>query len=530
MKKKIIGLLTVFIAVVFSAWPLFGKGFIPTHDGEYHIIRFMEFGRMIADGNLFPRWAPTLNSGYGIPIFIFHYPLPNYIGVLLHFFRFQYVNAFQVGLAIGYIGAALGCFLWLTKLFGVRGAVIGTITAFFVPYWFVELYIRGSIGEVWSLFFLFFILFSIEQRWNLLLAISIGGMILSHNILSMLFIPLILLYANIRKKHIYLWIVAGILLSSYFWMPALFEQRYVVGLNSVNFREHFASWYELLIPSWGSGFFGTSSFGNAMSVQIGIIPIFVMVITLIQFKKENNIQMKKVLSYMFIIIAAAIFLMLSISAPIWRVIPLLPFIQYPWRLLVYTIPVVAVFSASIVKRINWLTGIMCAVLAILFAYPYYHPVIYAPRDDAYYQSRKNFTDGTSSMGNTFSTIWSSWKQERSVFIIKVVNGKVNGIGKKNTYTNRSYEVIADATANVQLPILYYPGWTAYVDKMKKPIDYIFDGTIRLDVPKGSHTITVVFRETPLRLFADVLSLASFLALIVWGILHIYAYRHQHSSS
>lgn len=528
MKKLLIGLGIVITATVFAAWPLFGKGFIPTHDGEYHIIRFMEFGRMLGEGHLFPRWAPTLNSGCGLPIFIFHYPFPNYVGVVLHAFGIHYVNAFQIGMAIGYIGAAMGCFFWLRKLFYLRSAVLGTITAFFVPYWFVEIYIRGSIGEIWSLFFLFFVLFSIEEKLNLLTAFGIAGMILSHNILAMLFIPFILIYSYVRKINNCLWIIAGILLSSYFWMPAIFEQQYVVGLNIVNFREHFATWYELLIPSWGSGFSG-SMFGNKMSVQIGLVSIIVIITSLFFWKKETDAKVKILLWYLYVGIAVVLFLMLPISKPIWYLLPLLPFIQYPWRLLVFVIPVTAVCSAFIVRR-SLPLGIGLALGAIIMSYPYYHPVIYAPRDDAYYQSRKNFTDGTSSMGNTFSTIWTPWKEERSKTDVAIANGKIILKGVKNSYLVKVYTINAGDNAILQVSTLYYPGWTAYIDNKQTPIDYAFDGTIRVAIPPGIHTVTVVFKETLFRLVADIISLTSFLVLIGWGILYIYGYSDRYKSA
>jgi len=128
--------------------PFFGKGFIPTHDGEFHFIRFAEFFRMLQSGYLFPRWAPTINSGYGLPVFEFMYPFVNYISSLLHVFGMEFVEGFKISSALGYLIAVLFCFLWLNKRFGVFPAVVGAVVSAYVPYWFVELFVRGSIGEV----------------------------------------------------------------------------------------------------------------------------------------------------------------------------------------------------------------------------------------------------------------------------------------------------------------------------------------------------------------------------------------------
>ena len=56
---------------------------------------------------------------------------------------------------------------------------------------------------------------------------------------------------------------------------------------------------------------------------------------------------------------------------------------------------------------------------------------------------------------------------------------------------------------------------AYVDDKEVPI--VFDnpeGIMEVVVPKGNHTLTLTFTETPLRLFADIMSLSG---LIVLGI-------------
>ena len=55
MKKQIIIAVSVcVIGVLVAVLPLFGKKYIPTHDGEYHIIRIVEFLRMLGDGYLTP--------------------------------------------------------------------------------------------------------------------------------------------------------------------------------------------------------------------------------------------------------------------------------------------------------------------------------------------------------------------------------------------------------------------------------------------------------------------------------------------
>jgi hypothetical protein len=463
--------ITAFIfiaAIVYAATPLFGKNYFPTHDGEYHIVRIVEFAKMLGSGYIVPRWAPDMNGGYGIPIFNFHYPLPNYIGSFVRVFTRDGVMAFQMSMGFGYIALALAAFLWLFSLFGTVPALIGATVSSFVPYLFVDMYVRGSIGEVWATAFLLFTLFAAEKKRYVLFSVMYGLLILSHNIMAMLYTPFIFGYVFIRNKKALIWMVGGIGVSAFFWLPALAESKYVVGLNTINFREYFVQWYELLVPSWGSGFSGTGSFGNSMSVQIGLAPI--TAIFLAGLTKRN-----KLFIYFISVLAISILLMLPISIPIWNLVKPLQFVQYPWRLLSFVIPIAGFCAAVWVRSLKhkwW--GIILAIASVALAASYARPVLYEPRNEAYYMQRPNFTLGTSSMGNSFSTIWTGWKSGEST----------SAAGMTHT--------------------LYFPGWKAYVDNREVPIKNV-NGVIFV-TPAGDKPIHLQFTETPVRKIADIISI------------------------
>lgn len=526
-----LGVGIVLFFTLFATFPLFGRGYIPTHDGEYHIIRFIEFFRMISAGYWFPRWAPTLNSGYGIPIFLFHYPFPNYVGAFIQFLRFDSVDAFKLCLAFGYITAGFFSFLWLKKLFGTKAGLVGAVVSSFVPYWFVELYVRGSVGEVWAIAFVFAGLMLLEYEKFTLFSLAVCGLILSHNILAMLFIPFFFGMTILRNKRYTFGILFGVLLSSYFWIPAIFERMYVVGLNTVNFREHFVQLYELLIPSWGTELSGEVFAGNKMSFQIGIVPLFVLLGSLLFGLREKRQGMAQLYWYFFFVFFCAMVLTLSSSSFLWLRLPLLQYVQYPWRFLSFVIPFTAFTGAYVSSQMRErFMSIMLILVSVIFSYSYLRPVVYAVRDSQYYLSRKNFTDGTSSMGNSFSTIWTGWKNKRSEYILEIINGKESEGTAQQSYLKKEFTVLSQDYSRVFVPILYYPGWRAIVDKREIPIDFTHDGTIQFSVSPGKHKVTVEFTQTPLRKFSDILSIFTLVWIVGWGILGIYDNRHRHIST
>lgn len=499
--------------VLFASLPLFGHGFIPTHDGEYHIIRFWQFFKMLSNGNVFPQWAPDLNSGYGMPIFIFHYPFPNYVGAFFHLIGSSLTNSFQLTLAAGYILACFACFSWLKKMFSLFAATVATIVFSVIPYWFVDIYVRGSVGEVWAIACFFAALNFIERKQHILLSVVLAILILSHNIMAMLFIPVICIYAYIRNPKSIIFIFTGILMSSYFWFPALVEQKYMTGLNSVNYKDHFVQLFQLLIPSWGTGFSVREITSSEMSYQIGVIPMLVILLTL--FHKPTK--------FFFVLFFSAVILTLEISLPIWNLLPFLQLIQYPWRLLVFILPVTAYLAATVAETyLRWIAAGL-SILAVFFSVAYMRPVVYAPRSDMYYLTRPEFTDGTSSMGNSFSTIWTGWKKERS--FEKITTQSTALISNQHLkLLLYDFTVEAKEDSKITIHTLYFPGWVVSVDGKNTIIDYEKQGIIEFYVPAGKHNVMVYFGQTTVR------KIGCFLSLFGWAILSLqYAYRNKHHS-
>ncbi len=505
---------------ILAVLPFFGNRFLPTHDGEYHIIRFMEFDRMIRQGYVFPTWAPTINSGYGLPLFEFMYPFPNYVASLFHFFGIEFVTAFKYSSTSSYLLSLVFCFLWLKTKWSLKSACIGTIAAAFVPYWFVELYVRGSIGELWAITFLFLGLWSIEKKSPLFFALASCLLVLSHNGLAMLFIPLLGVYVVRRLSLKWLsWMGIGIGAASWFWLPAIMESKYMVGLNTVRATDHFASLAELLIPSWGTEFSAGASYGNKMSLQIGA-SVFLWVVYMMFKLKHVGRQEKHELFVIFASMLGSIFLLLPWSSWVWQHVVVLSYLQYPWRLLVLVIPFTAFVAGSATRYAKKLMiPIILACCSVLFTFSYTRGAQYEPRNDVYYQSRQNFTDGTSSMGNSLSTIYTPWKEERAVSLVTDTNNvliQVTPLLEK--YLDKTYKLTLENDGKVRFHILYFPGWTVRVDGVATNIDYKTNGTIDIQVPSGTHILEVYLAKTPIQRLGEAISLVSLVLGVGLGIL------------
>jgi uncharacterized membrane protein len=530
MVKKNSVIFLLLFATIFSGIGLLHPGFPPTHDGEYHIIRFYEFDNVLRSGVLYPRWAPDLNNGYGIPLFNFVYPLPNYIASILHFFGFSFIDGFKVSLLLSIFVAATGMYIFAKEYWGSWGGIVSAFFYSFSPYHLVDIYIRGSIGEAWALAIFPFYLWSLyklfqkkQRKYISISSLLLALLIFSHNILALMFfgfslfyIFLLLLYSYNKKQsifHVFLVVVLGLSLSAMFWLPALLEKQYTTGLDIYNVTTSFPDLFDLLIPSWGSGF-SSSDLGNRMSLQIGVanlIAIF-LVITFLFFKKKVKID-KKVLLFFISWFFIVFFVMLKVSSLIWTYIPLMNYFQFAWRLLSLEIFITSFLAGSLLIFFPLkVLKLILLIVPILFTYNYLFPAYYHQRNDWYYISRSNFIDGTNSPGNYFNTIWFNKNLPKSSNKIKS-NEKITV--KKVTSTSQQYDILLNAkeTTNVIANIAYFPGWKVTVEKQNIKTNKTKDGLLEFSVPKGQHNLSLIFSDTVIRRISSIISVISLLLII-----------------
>lgn len=509
MAKNILPIIVVITLAIFAVRQLLAPGLPPTHDGEYHIIRFYEFNKALQSGEWYPRWAPDLNKGYGIPLFNYVYPLPNYVAALLHFFGISFIDVFKLNMLIATIVGAVFMYLWTRQFWGDWASIISSVAYTYSPYHFLDIYIRGSVGEVWALGLFPAFLWSVTKliKESKLFFLPIASMMLSliifsHNILALMFFPfgisyMLFLCLGVKNKRYLILntsyvILFGLGLSAIFWLPAIFEQNFVKGLEVFDYTQHFVEPYQLIFPSWGSGF-SSDPTTQGLSFQIGVanlVSLLIMICFMTIFRKKIASEVK---INIFIIFWAflAIILMLPISQPIWKLIPLMQYFQFPWRFLSLIILFCSFLAGSIVYFLRWkIIGVMFIFIIIILGSGYSVPAYYLLRDDNYYITRSNFIDGTNSPGNVFNTIWFNKSLSKTSLRIE----KMGQLVKVNT--------------------AYFPGWQGFVDGKRVKTEMNKDGLIQFWAPPGQHKIEVEFLDTPARSLAKIISLMSFIVLSI----------------
>ncbi|MBI3985248.1 MAG: glycosyltransferase family 39 protein [Candidatus Levybacteria bacterium] len=535
--KNNFAFLALFVVLsVIPVFSLFSPGLPITHDGPDHVARIMAFYQNLTDGVLIPRWGAILNWGYGHPILEFLYPFPSYIASLFHFLGFSFMDATKIVYILGMVLSFLFMYLWLKEFLSKSSALLGAVLFSYAPYRFIDLYVRGDIGENLAFAFiplsLYFIYkLSVKKDFlNLSLgAFSIAFLILSHNAIALISVPVIFLYG------IYLWwrlkfdrgfiikfliqFGLGFTLSMFFWLPGLLEGKYTLR-NIVTFgayKTHFVKLSELIYGPWSFG--GSGVF----SVQIGIIQLISIIASpfiayKLYLKKDKNLSL--VLGLLVFTILS-IFIMTSTSDFIWSRIIMLQNFQFPWRflgLIVFTTAVLgALLSEYITKRYKPLIISILIILAVMLSFRY-------TIAQGYYYTLDKFENGlyksTTDTGES-SPIWSVRFMERFPKApIEVIEGKgsVKETVRKTTY--RKYEFKSDVSARILVNILYFPNWTIYVDGKKQVTQFQdpnYRGLMTFIVTGRPHLIEAKYENTKLRTISDVVSLGSLVGIFAFGI-------------
>ncbi len=363
-----IGLLTLASFYFFYLRP----GLLIGHDLLYEIVRLTEFKQAVAT-QFYPRLAPDLYYGYGSPIFIFYPPLFLWVTSLVDFAinNFNY-SVKLVVIALGIIGSIF-CYSFLRLFSHNRAAFLGTVFYLLAPYKFADIYSRNAFAEYTAFcllppvfYFLalhFLVALKDSAKCQTGLFISLFLLSLSHTISLLLVLPFVaatavyLHWLKARSKprdlkakksgrlqvldkkvplvspspaiNRLLSALAIILLAlagaSFYLLPA-FSYRDLVRMEELladkfYFGQNFVNLSEL--------FFDRSSFFYQSP-----LPLIALVWGLYYpFRRPWKVAGSPLGLLGLGFSVAALLMMFPASFFAWNLIPLLPYVQFPWRFL-----------------------------------------------------------------------------------------------------------------------------------------------------------------------------------------------------
>lgn len=577
LRRVDLGIFVVIAICLLAIWPFLSRPGLPLEtDAELHIVRTAELDHLLRGGEIYPRWAPDFYYGYGYPLFNYYAPLTYYLGAgLLVLPGVDAVLAVKLVFVLGLFGAGLGMYAFVRRLWGGRPGLVAAAVYLYAPYiQYIDPHARGVLAESFSFALFPWVLWaftapppqqvseteaetvrSAYNPWRLSLAAGLlAALICTHNLMALVFTTILVAWITwqlvaqqgvlyrergsgnpcriSRSAFSFLGLafILGITLSAFFWLPVILERDAVLLGNLISegghfdFRNHFLTLSELFQPTrlLDLGATDPHYFFNLGEVQWMLALLGGGILLWRRTPRRST-------GLFFALVAALLlFLMLPISTPFWERIPLMPFLQFPWRLLGALSAFLALLAGvglaalevALGKRwADWATvGItfLVLLLAIPLTYPPEWTAEFGPTDPwgIIQRELQGRWLGTTSTGDYVpadvsvvprpsSQVLESYRDGGSV---DRVNRATLPAGTQVTLDTAqeqplawTYQIDGKTPFVFRLFHFYFPGWVATLDGQSVSIHPAKpDGFITVQVPAGQHQLRIAFQDTPAR--------------------------------
>lgn len=531
MKKTFILSLSLILVTLPALLPFFNAKFFYTQDHIF-IARLQQMSTALQSGQFPVRWAPDMR--FGEPLFNFYAPLPYYLGAFIKLFGFNFIWVAKILFIASSVLSAVAMYIFCRKLFSRKAAFLAATLYVYAPYRAVDIYVRGALSEAWVFVFfplIFYASLLICQKMNLknllFLSFSLTGLILTHNVTTLMFLPFLLLwwvYLVLVRKN---WklilpffgsVILGVSLSAFFVLPAIFERQFIqtkyLIVGYFDFRAHFVAVRQFFSTFWG---YGASLWGpvDGMSFQIGLAHWLILISALAAgFICRKNRQLLGLLCFLGLSFVLSVFLQHNKSAYIWEAVPVMAFIQFPWRFLAISVFLAAITGGAVAdclkNRFKAVYFILLA-LAVFANIQYFKPKEYV--DNGFFDKFLN-TDSMKKGVDLTKDYLPVWVQTVDGEVFDTFRAekddiKVSDLRKKSTLLSAVVSVPSDSL--IEAPITYFPGWEVRVDG-KVVVQSLPSkmGLVRFALPAGGHRVQIEFKDTPIRSAGNLLSAASLL--------------------
>ena len=566
LKNKILEKKEVFVIMLvalISLFPLYYPGFIYTHDGIIHLFRTQGVYENIVNFDAFNRIYYNMANGIGYGWGIFYPPLSAIIPALFMCCGFSLFTAEKLFIIVSSIFAGIFAYKFFMELYENKFcAMLVAILYILSPYKMNQALIRGAMGEVLVFTFLPLVFLGLTKilnnqgKYKYYFVIGMTGIIYSHvisiiytTIFGVLF--LILNYKKLFKKKVIIDLILSsaiiIILSLPIIVPMLQHQtsnNYIISGIKTDVRDRVVHPGQLIGSSFESkDVENTSYYSNEkeMNYMIGLPFIVILLVLPFMYKKikENN-GIKNIVVYGLLLIIS-IFMM--VFPGIWNRLTILDTIQYPWRILLYSVLFISVISGYVIEQLlkkeNMYTIFIVIVsYSLLFAFMIGINVKFAKTlssefDFANQKLSQDADYGTLSFSlgyaheylpNSMTTETIVKKENR----VDVISGDAEIIESHREKNEISININNnEENTKVELPIIYYEGYDIIEkdkDGRQNKLKYQMSesGFILINLEKvGTYSISAKYKGTTLYKICDVIAISVFISYCIYIILKKY---------
>jgi len=361
-----IGAALILIAASIAAVPVLLHGLAGGDDFQFHLLSWLDAQLNWQHGIPYPHWAPNANYGAGEPRFLFYPPLTWMLGAALgSLLPWKLVPATLLFLLLAATGFATRA-LAREQLSEAPATLAGCV-AILGGYAFYTAYARAAFAELAGGFWIpLLLLFALRDRkpdgamWSNTapLALVVAGAWLSNipvGIMASYLLAAMAVVLAVQTRSLFPIVRAGIAtilglgLTGCYLLPAILEQRFVnpgaiTDIPLFRVENHF------LLPWHVDPVLSVHGVGLSFVVVLLAIPVVSVLAFFVRVRVGRNEEVRADRWWLAlgVIPFAVLLLHLPVSAPVWRLLPRLGFLQYPWRLLLLLEAPTGIFFAAAV--------------------------------------------------------------------------------------------------------------------------------------------------------------------------------------
>ncbi len=466
------------------------------HDAYGHLNYLDQFTRLTTQGILYPRWLPDSFGGFGAPTFYFYAPLVYWVASVFHGFGISSASALYqcVQLFFSFLSIATS-FLLLRQLGGNRiRALSGALLFSFLTYRFCDVYVRDALTEHAALAFFPIVFLRFPDRLRSIAAYAFGwtGLFLTN--LPIAYIAFISVLVVVFARRSYrefplqaLSIVIAIATSAIYLFPAfalrgLIHQRHLFDLPM------HASQFGFALLDLFEGHFDWLRILSIATILAGAM-CFVVIL------KNSDVESR---GWKWLIAVAIFFQIPFISAPLWHLIPGMPFVQFSWRWNGLLLLAIGAILAKDKTNITNCILIGLALITILSELTLSRNLFLRPQlpinsfrmDAPEYAPKWTSNDPSEVLGITLRRM-----SDPPIVMLGLTMPDDTIALQSKSPIEWNFSVRLQRTTPVRLHQFYWPYWKLYKDSTEIPLAPDPNGFASAELPAGQYLIALTLEKS-----------------------------------
>lgn len=528
----------ILLFCIMAVLPMFLLG-IP--DGNKDFPQHLQFAstyyHAILNGDFLPLWAASDNLGFGSVGIRFYPPLCSFSLALMKILSGNWYDSIWLTFLFWMFVSCIGIYLWAKEWLSSKAATIAAVLYIFLPYHLMQIYQMWLFAEFVACATLpFCFLFATRLCHHksitniLLFAVSYSLLLLSHIpsiIMGSLSLAVYILFLiNWSKwRETFFGFFASFILSlsaTGFYLIKIITEINWVKVSNPEYSTGFYDPQQHLFPIFiraGSKYIERVSWHFDASIFLTIL-IFIPSIIYLGIKIRNN-KFKNTKIF-FALSATGLFSFFMMSLPsslVWRYLPILQKIQFPWRWLsILSMICVILFAFAIsqltlesrnVKRL--LTYLILPVLLSVLLFDVTQNIIQSaplPRN----VFNEKLPDLLSQTG--CDCWWTNWAKSEAFDRDEKIIADSREV-KLNIWSGetREFTIEKGQASDIRVATFYYPYWKAEVNKKDVQVKMDNDGSILIPVGSEKSEVKLYFQEPVLLKILLLLSSVTWLLLL-----------------